>query len=369
MTLSERTGAIPPFGVDALKSVADEMLSGLKATDAIKRRALFRASLEEKVPESAGQMLSGLKATGALRQRILNDARRKPYLPFLPHVTTPRRAVRALVPALSFALVVACAIGAGFWFGQQSGQQQILASQSGGALLLSADAGPTGYSAGGVNSALLSVDGTVPQYRALAAMTADGQPALVSVNGRYYQMLLSPASVPDALLGKKIGDVQPAAGDMALDDRIGVLSNVVSAGEPIYEVAGYAQRTVVAAKVFGTTRLFQRVGYAGKTLAGAGETFEDTLGVRGHVTALELSGVGAVTDPEEAARLTDVLLDQASLWQGESIPSGGQALTLYLEDNLALQLQVAENVLQGCGAWANPTFFKEFQAAANAGVQ
>ncbi|MDR0396468.1 MAG: hypothetical protein LBH66_04120 [Oscillospiraceae bacterium] len=348
---------------DDLRSVADEMLSGLNAGTRIRARALFNASLMERVPESAEQMLGAVRADGALRHRILTHANR-----FGRRTPRPARArvspswsaaSRRLAPALGAALALTLVIGIGLrFYGADMFDPSIAPAQ------LSENVPMTqSFRSGDLMTGALKLSSGVPDYRSLFVSAEGGEPALVSVNGRYYQMLSAPLALPQDMLEAKIGDMQPLTSDISLADRIGVLSNVVREGEPIYSVRDYSTRTMIAARSGGQMRLFQRVGYAAKSLVGSDERFKDTLSVEGKARALELSGVGIVTDGEKANALISILLSDAREWSGEAVPSGEQALTVYLTNGLALQLNVSGDVVEACGAWSCPRFFEEFRAA------
>ena len=326
------------------------MLSGLKAGDRIRQRVLFRASMMETLPEATGQMLQGVQANAALKHRILIATTRKGG-PRAAAVA-PRQVVRRLAPAMSMALMLMLMVVIGMQYadplrapGTEVQPQVNLNS----------------FAAGDLINGALQVSG-VPQYRSLFANLSSGDPALISVNGRYYQMLNSPASVPEGLLDTKHGDIQPSSEDISMADRLGVVSNVAGDGEVVYSVKGYSTRTLIAAKVNGSMRLFQRVAYAAKSLAGSGESFADTLAIQGKVKALELSGVGIISDADICNALIETLLNKA-VWYGDTVPTGQQALTIYLRDGLSVQLHVSGDAVAACGAWACPEFFEAFQSA------
>lgn len=340
--------------VENLQPVAQEMLSGLKAGDRVRQRVLFRASMMETLPEATGQMLQGVQANAALRHRILIASSRRGGPRTAAYA--PRQIARRLAPAMSMALVLMLMVVIGMQYadpmtkpGAEVQQQQVNLNS---------------YAAGDLYNGALQVSG-IPQYRSLFATLSSGEPALISVNGRYYQMLNSPVSVPDGLLDTKHGDIQPSSGDISMADRLGVVSNIVGDGEVIYSVKGYSTRTLIAAKVNGSMRLFQRIAYAAKSLAGSGESFADTLAIQGKVKTLELSGVGIISDADTCNALVETLLNKA-VWYGDTIPTGQQALTIYTYDNLSVQLHVSGDVMAACGAWACPDFFEAFQAALDA---
>lgn len=339
--------------VESLRPVAQEMLSGLKAGDRIRQRALFRASMMVTLPEATDQMLQGVQANPALKHRILIATARRGG----PSAAafTPKRIARRLAPAMSMALVLMLMLVIGMQYADPTSSPGAEVQQQ---------ANLNSFAAGDLNYGVLQVSG-IPQYRSLFATLSSGEPALISVNGRYYQMLNSPASVSESLLDTRHGDIQPSGDDISMADRLGVVSNIVSDGEVIYSLKGYSTRTLIAAKVNGSMRLFQRVAYAAKSLAGSGETFADTLAVQGNVVSLELSGVGIISDVNTCNALIDTLLNKA-VWYGDTIPTGQQALTIYLRDNLSVQLHVSDDVVAACGAWACPDFFEAFQAALDA---
>lgn len=345
--------------VDNLRAVADEMLSALQAGGKIMTRARFNASLMERVPESARQLLGGVRADSVLRHRILTSAMRsQSRTAFGSSRGVGRGLARRLAPVFSLAMgLVLIAVLGTRWL-MDAPQIPATDLQANPTLKLES------FSAGDLNTGMLRLAGGVPQYRTLFARTSTGDPALLSVNGRYYQMLDAPNPLPDRMLGQKHGDVQPLTADISLADRVGVLSNVVPEGEVVCGIEGYSTRTMVAARVGGVMRVFQRVGYAVKTLVG-GESFRDTLDVSGKVAALELSGVGVISDVTKANELIGILLRDAEPWSGESISDSGQALTIYLDGDIVMQLNVSGEIVQACGAWACPSFFEAYEAAAS----
>ncbi|GHU77676.1 hypothetical protein AGMMS49992_26340 [Clostridia bacterium] len=359
MTSLSGHDAIP---LERLKPVADEMLSGLTAGPRIRSRALFNASLMDRVPESADQMLGAVRADGALRHRILTTAHHFGHKGSLTERISlpPARGpvMRKLTPILGTVIALVLMVGLGVrFFGPDLFEPQVPVQQAGEVIAM-----PKSANAGDLMTGALKLSTGVPQFRSLFANSGSGEPALVSVNGRYYQMLTAPLSISTDMLGTKHGDVQSLTSDISLAGFIGVLSNVVPDGEAVYGVQDYSTRTLIAARVGGSMRVFQRIGYAAKTLVGE-ESFKDTLAIEGRVRALELSGVGIVTDGTKANSLVQVLLNDARQWSGEAIPEGEQALTIYLENSLALQLKVSGDVVEACGAWSCPQFFEGFKEA------
>ena len=131
----------------------------------------------------------------------------------------------------------------------------------------------------------------------------------------------------------------------------------------------YAKDTLMAdmkqfdtAKVDGKLRVFQRVTYAGSATLGK-ETLADTLPISGRVIAMELSGVGTITDSASASRLADLLLNNAQP-KNAGASSGSQSLLIQLNNGLTLQMVVKNGVLSACGGWTCPEFFDAFEQAA-----
>lgn len=331
-----------------LRGVADEMLSGMSADDAMKSRIQFRASVMDRLPAISGEMLSGLHATAALRHRILvASARRERSLmaPVLRVSTASKRPswTRA-VPAMAMGLALTLMISLGAMY--KNGLTPT--TQSAGN-----EAGISTYMAGAATGT------NVPQYRTLYAGTDSVTPPIVLFNNRYYRMLNSPASVPQSLLsGIMIAEVQTYTAEPTLAASVGVVSNVAQAGAKVYAVNGLSQKTACVVEVDGALRLFQRVGYASEALVGK-EMFSDTLDIYGQVATLELSGVGIITDESKANEIIAMLAEFAT-YHSDEIAETGQALTIYLKNGLSLQLIVDGDVLSGCGAWECPGFQKAF---------
>lgn len=333
--------------VEMLRPTADEMLSGISAGDAMKRRLLFKATAVDQLPQVADEMLGGLHATPALRHRILVGAERAERArtkPIVKEAREKRPGMARLTPAMGMALVLSLMIGLGAYYGNQVAlpipgaepmQQGNLAT----------------YGMGGTTG----VQG-VPQFRSL--FEGEGaNPPIIGMNGRYFRMLSVP--VPKASIGTQVSEINEFTDEPALASTVGTVSNVVQAGAQVFAVDGISSKTAVIAEVDGVPRLFQRVGYASGTIVGR-ELFEDTLDVNGQVTALELSGVGIITDEVKANELI-YMLSEFAAYHGTDLPDSDQALTIYLDGGLSLQLLVQGDVLSGCGAWSCPEFFEMFE--------
>lgn len=334
--------------VEMLRPTADEMLSGLSAEGILKQRILFRGTALDSLGEVAGEMLSGLQATPALRHRILVKTERMERTS-RPAVLRPARwpKLSRLTPVAGMALVLTFMIGLGMNYGSgRTGQLPI------GSPAPQSDLGYTGY------MGATGETGSVPQYRSL--FVGEGaNPPLIGVNGRFYQMLT--VSVPQNALGTPIAEVQEFTDEPSLAATVGVISNVVQPGAQVYSVDGMSNKTACVAEVDGTYRLFQRVGYASSTFIGS-EQFEDTFDVFGNVSAIELSGVGVITDEQKANDLI-YTLNEFAVYNGSDSILSDQALTVYLTNGLSLQLQVQGDTLGGCGSWVCPEFFDAFQTS------
>ena len=307
--------------LEQLAPIADEMLSGLHADEAMKRRILFAANEKTK--------------------------RRAPMPRLVPTLCCAALAiacVSAFAPRLSGTAVDAAAtpmpvsidsIAAG---GEQAAPMTRMADVSGTARVRAAG--------GGSESLFVSASGDIP---------------LVAVNGAVYRMLSAPANVRGDLLGSAVGTVNTETDEPSLADddaMAGGLSNVAEAGQTIYAVSGLDANTAVACEVGGNMRLFQRVSYAGKGPGGLG--LEDTFSVRGQVAELTLSGVGTLTG-EAANDAVATLLDHATL-KSADMSAKKQTLTATLTNGLKLQLGVSGDTVSACGGWSCPEFFEAFES-------
>jgi len=363
--------AIEARRVENLGVIADEMLSALHAGEHIRTRALFTASLTENVPATAHQLLGGVKADGVLRHKIITMAKRRGSL-FSnmgasrdPRVNVgqmnARRRVSRLnrwLPSAAAAAVFVAAIVISFM--TQSGPG-ITPAQMGTA----ADRGimDMEHAASGSSTPFfMPTMDAIPEYNSIFEFTPSGEPALLAVNGRFYQMLSVPLDLQASYIGIKHGDIMPLSDDISMADKIGVYSNVVHDGEIVYSVGSFSTRTMVTARVNGAMRVFQRVSYGGKALLGE-EAFRGTIAVSNYVGALELSGVGALTvesNPEAVNSLMDILYNKPVPSPEGAAGPGNQSLKLHLNGGLTLQLLVSGDLIEACGTWYCPEFFSEF---------
>lgn len=303
----------------------------------------------EQLPEITEKALGGLTAGQHLKLRIEKAA------------VTPapqRRRVSAWVPALSFALVLAIALGVGL---------PVLNSQPEQGLINTTAAGTNGV---GNEIGLLDLDNDVkirqssetPGYRSIWASGDNGNFPLIGVEGKYYRMMTSPDSVSSKLLGSSLGTVAEFTTEPSLSGTDVVLSNKVAQGSEVYAISGMGD-TLVAAEVNGVYRVFQRVGFNGSALRGS-EDLADTLQISGRIQSMELSNVGVITDSSTCESLFSTLTDCASYESSGSV-SGKQSLLITLNNGLTVQLAVKNDKLSACGTWSCPEFFEEFEAALN----
>lgn len=336
--------------VEMLRPTADELLSGLSAGEAMKQRLLFTAKAVERLPQIADEMLDGLNATPALRHRILVAVERKERTRSTASVArgTDRPKYARFTPAIGMALVLTLMIG----LGASYGVPPMTTALPGASPTAQSD-----FNAGMAGDGTVASTDGVPQFRSLYAVGEGANPPLIGINGRFYRMLN--VHVPDSILGTQLSEIAEYTDEPSLTASVGTVSNIAKAGTRIYAVDGLSSKTACIAEVDGTLRLFQRVGYASASLVG-NELFQDTLDVGGKVTALELSGVGVITDEEEANELMYLLAEFAAFHSNDS-GNGSQALTIYLDNGLSLQLMVQGDILSGCGSWTCPEFFESFQ--------
>jgi len=318
--------------LDRLRPIADEMLGGLHADDAMRlkiKRAAAEGRIKHKKPVAA-----------------------------------------RLAPALCAALALVCVGAAGVRLNGGDAAQGgvMLASETAAVEAVEIDtiaAGDSTETEAGVMLAGIGENAKVrmaaPTHESLFA-SGDGDIPMVTVDSGVYRMLKTPKDIGSSLLGGKVGSVSVFTDEPSLAGRQEMkngLSNVAAEGSAIYKVSGLPASTVVAAEVNGKMRLFQRVSYAGK---GPGsESLEDTFGVRGKVKEATLSGVGTLSG-SAANKVIGVLLDQATLKSADA-SARKQSLTVTLENGLKLQLGVSGDTLCGCGGWSCPEFFEAFEAA------
>ena len=318
-------------------------------------RASHMESMLQNLPKAAEQGLSGLTADTALKTRIQLAAAQEKS----PRTTwSVSRITRWASVAVMAALVLV--IGLTFPFQEDTASPASLFSSATlgndptSAPPVTADLGNTGV--------VIRAGNTNPGYRSMWAPTSGGSFPLIGVNGKYYRLLTTPRNVDSSLLGSSLGTIAEYTTNPSLSGTDTVLSNVVNLGETVYAIRGMSD-TLVAARVDGQMRLFQRVSFNGNARRGR-ETLADTLQVGGRVIGMELTGVGTITDPALCDRLMDTLFDCASFESSGSI-SSQKVLILELDNGLVVQLAVKNDSVAACGVWSCPEFFEDFEDACN----
>ena len=307
----------------------------------------------ERLAPTANEMLSGLHADEAMKRRILSAARGENRRP----ARLPR-----LAPALCCAALAIVCISA--FAPRLSGTT---ADVSATPVPVSIDTIAAGSEQAPAMTRMADVSGTARVRMSSGSndslfASASGDMPLVAVNGAVYRMLPAPSSVQGDLLGSAVGTVNTTTDEPSLADddaMAGGLSNVAEAGQTIYAVSGLDVSTAVACEVNGNMRLFQRVSYAGKGPGGQG--LEDTFSVRGQVAELTLSDVGTLTG-DAANDAIAVLLDHATL-KSADMSARKQTLTATLTNGLKLQLGVSGDTVSACGGWSCPEFFEAFESS------
>jgi len=298
----------------------------------------------------ADEMLAGLKADEAMRLRILRAARTqgKPQ----------RKTIKRFAPVMAAAALLICVGAASGRFTEK----MALPSVTPVAIEETAAGEPVVMSARMV--ADLGDGASVRMGRSASGSLfaqGGGEIPVVTLDGHVYRMLSSPQDISGGMLSKlhevHVVTDQPSLASDA-DMKKG-LSNVAKASAAIYSVDGLRTSTAVAAEVDGSVRLFQRVSYAGRGPAGA--SLEETFSVRGKVAGVALDGMGELTG-SAAKEVIAVLLDCATLKSADA-GSARQYLTVTLDSGLKLQLGVSGDTLIGCGAWSCPEFFEAFEKA------
>ena len=302
------------------------------------------------LPKTADAAMSGLEATPFLKTRINRAVQEKTQVK--PHFTLPQWA-----PAMCCAAIVLILVLHFIPMGSQQPDTLINSSTMGNPTEAPAHVMTADLNRGDV---FISNSASKPGYRNIWSDVQNGSFPLIGLNGKYYRMLTNPAVLNDALLGKQVATISEYTTEPSLSGTDAVLSNVVSSGAKVYAIQGVSSDTLLAAKVNGRLRLFQRVSFNGNALRGK-EQLANTLAVTGQVIGMELSSVGTVTDPAACESLLATLLGCASYESSGSI-SSKQALLIELSNGLVLQLAVKGDNLAGCGVWSCPEFFEAFAA-------
>ena len=301
------------------------------------------------LPQEADKAMDGLYATPFLKARIDRAVEDKKQ-------GKVRFALPNWAPALCCAAVVLVLVLA--FAPLNAGNQPNTLIDSG--MLGNPTPVPDGVMTADLNggSVFISASSSKPGYRNMWSDVKDGSFPLIGINGKYYRMLTNPNVLDSELLGQQIATVSEFTTQPSLSGTDVVLSNAASSGAAVYAIRGVDADTLVAAKVNGRMRLFQRVSFNGNALRGR-ESLADTLALTGQVIAMELSGVGTVTDPAACEALLATLLDCATYESSGSI-SSKQALLIEMSNGLVLQMAVKGDNLAACGVWSCPEFFEAF---------
>ena len=306
------------------------------------------------LPQEADKAMDGLYATPFLKARIDRAVEEKKQ-------SKVRFALPRWAPALCCAAVVLVLALVSAPLSQKDQTNPLISSNVLGSNTPTPDGVMTADLNGG--SVFISDSSSKPGYRNMWSDVKDGSFPLIGINGKYYRMLTSPNVVENELLGQQIATISEFTTQPSLSGTDVVLSNTASSGAAVYSIHGVDANTLIAAKVNGRMRLFQRVSFNGNALRGR-ERLTDTLAIGGQVIAMELSGVGTVTDPVDCETLLATLLDCASYESSGSI-SSKKALLIELSNGLVLQMAVKGDNLAACGVWSCPEFFDAFDSYCN----
>lgn len=300
----------------------------------------------EKLPQVVSECLGGLEADQALYQRMLARRAQGPR---------PRRVWQRAV-ALVASLVFVLGMGAAGLHALNNRRQEptittMAAGQELKAGVLRADV-PRG-------SITLKASGT-PRYKGLWASGKGANFPLIRVRGASYRLLTNPTQIDSSMLGANLGSVELLVEEPALDTSGGIISNVTAKGAAVHAVSGM-QGSAIAAEVDGKLRVFQRVSFGGQALTG-GESLQSTLA--GKVSALQISGIGTVTDDQKAQELMQKLFSGASYKSAASRLSD-QALLIQYDNGIVLQMALKGSSLMACGTWEAQAFLDAFSEAAS----
>ena len=181
---------------------------------------------------------------------------------------------------------------------------------------------------------------------------------LVRVADATYRMLTSPTGISASLLGDSLGSVSEFNVEPALGSD-GIVSNIVEMGESVYAVPDM-KGAMIAANVGGTTRVFQRVSYAGTAIIGD-ESLADTLCDADDAVSITWAGVGEVSDADTVKALMQTLLSDSDY--SATGMSGNGSIQIGLSNGLTMQLLVGDDTVSACGTWSCPDFLEKFHEA------
>lgn len=313
--------------------------------------------LLQQLPETANQALAGLTASPQLRAKIQLAA------------TEPRKKHMTFRQVMVRIAPVACCLVLGIFLVNQSGKNQNTPTSPLDHQTMSIQHQTLGNSAqeGDLRGDLNGSDITItsgnkgPSYRSIWATSTSETFPLIGVNGKYYRLCTSPRNVPEELLGSVIGSIEEYTTEPSLSGANAIISNVVTTGEKVYTIKDM-ENTLVSAEVDGQMRLFQRVSFNKNARRGK-ESLEDTLQVKGHVVAMELTGVGIISSADVCEDLLDILFNCAQYESSDHIINPRQVLLLTLDNDLEVQLIVRNGSVSACGIWSCDEFFDAFTDA------
>lgn len=317
---------------------------------------MFDSKSLDQLGPIADEMLGGLHADEAMRLKIKRAAQEGGV--------RQKKPVMRYVPAVCCAALALCCVGV--WSSTRHVTDKPGMVNEPVAVSIDTIAAGEGAAFDGVTLVADLNDNVMMKRSAPSGDTlfaeGSGDAPLITIGSGVYRMLKTPKDIGSSLLGESLGDValfdeQPSLASPK--EMSAGLSNIAQPGTVIYSLKGLAQTTAVAAEIDGGMRIFQRVSYAGR--GPAGDSLEETFSVRGKVKEAELSGVGTLKG-DKANEVIAVLLDQAVL-KSTDAASGRQTLTVTLDSGLRLQMGVSGDTLCGCGGWSCPEFFEAFEAA------
>ena len=301
----------------------------------------------EKLPQITQECLGGLCAGESLYQRIMQ-----------PHAKKKRSGMPMRALALACSLIFVVGLGVAGVYSVLNRSQDVPPINT-----LAAGQLPEGTRITALDvprgSITLNASGTAPDYVGVWAGSQGANFPLVRVQGRFFRLLQNPTEIDQSMLGQKLGDIAVLTEEPALDQSGAIISNVVPSGNAIYDISGM-EGAAVAASVDNKLRVFQRVSYGGSALIGR-EGLADTLS--GRVTAIQLSGVGIVTEQNQVQALMSTLFSSAS-YQSPASRTTDQALLIQYANGIVLQMAVKGSNVIACGTWSAPDFIAAFKAEA-----
>lgn len=336
--------------LDNLSSVASEMLDGLKADPSLLRKAKEQAVKGRGFSLRSASFIPAICCAAVLICCVA----------FLPGLIRGQKDVPNAAVLTDAAYESSTAFESGL-VAQESSEYEESA-------IMSYAAGSSSAPQESLRGALLDLSRTgssslasgssSPAYQNLWIPGSDGVFPMIRIDGKYYRQLSS--GISSKLLGRKIGPVELYTTEPALEDGSSILSNVVPVGNDVYQISGM-DGTLVAADTGSGLYAFQRVSFNGQSVK-KGEGLSSVLNIKGHAVSLSLSGVGTVTDADEADRLIGVLLKKGVRESSGSL-NAKQSLLITLDNGIVIQMIVKDEKLSSCGVWSCPEFFDAFNKA------